>query len=66
MSNEQKTRELSQEEVNAMTPAELNNALMVAVKIEGKVLVRDKDGNPKYDNPERAGEYGEETLGDLS
>ncbi len=47
-------------ELAAMTAEEFNDALLKAIKIEGKVLVRDKDGNPKYDDPSLAGTYGEE------
>ena len=59
------TREITGDELAAMTPECRNNAIMKAVKIRGKVLVRGKDGKPKYANPERAGNYGEETIGDL-
>ncbi len=67
MSNEAKgkTRNVSIEELASMAADPANKALMSKVKISGKVLVRDKDGNPKYDNSERAGNYGEETIGDL-
>lgn len=54
------TRTYGTEELAAMTPNEFNNVLMKATKIEGKVLVRDKDGNPKYEDPSLAGTYGEE------
>ncbi len=47
------------EELKKMSSEDFNNALMDAVQIRGTVLVRDKDGNPKYDNPELAGTYGE-------
>lgn len=57
-----KTIKLSKAEIDAMTPEEFNQALMKAVKIEGTVVVRDKDGNIKYDNPELAGTYHEENL----
>lgn len=56
----EETRTYTTEELQAMTPDEFNNALMNAVKIEGKVLVRDQHGNPKYDDPSLAGTYGEE------
>ena len=36
--------------------------LMKAVKISGTIVVRDKDGNIKYDQPELAGTYGEDKL----
>ncbi len=49
----------TQEDLKELSPEEFNNALMDAVEIRGTVLVRDKDGNPKYDNPELAGTYGE-------
>lgn len=55
----EETREIGAEELKRMTPAEFNNVLIRATKITGKVLVRDKDGNPKYDDPSLAGTYGE-------
>ena len=60
MSGETKT--YGPEELAAMTPAEFNEALLKAIKIEGKVLVRDQYGNPKYDDPSLAGTYGEELV----
>lgn len=68
MSNEEngKTREITLAELQTMSEEERNEAFMKAIKIEGTALVRDKDGNPKYDHPERAGQYGEENIGDLA
>lgn len=52
-------RTFTKEELDAMPAEAANNIMMLATKIEGTVVVRDKDGNIKYDNPALAGTYGE-------
>lgn len=54
-----KTITYNQEDLKEMSAEKFNNALLDAIEVKGTVLVRDKDGNPKYDNPELAGTYGE-------
>ena len=56
------TKTYSAKELAQLKPGELNAILMKAVKIEGTALVTDKDGKPKYDQPELQGTYGEENL----
>jgi hypothetical protein len=52
----------TQEELDAMPPEQVNNIMLHAFKIEGKAVVRDKDGNIKYDDETLKGTYGEENL----
>ena len=55
------------EDLQAMTPEELAalNARIKAagdqVKYMGTAVVRDKDGNVKYDDPSKAGTFGEKS-----
>ncbi len=56
------TKTYSARELAEMKPGELNAILMKAVKVEGTVMVINKDGKPKYDQPELQGTYGEENL----
>jgi len=49
-------------ELDAMPKDQVINLMLKAVKISGTLVVRDKDGNIKYDKPELAGTYGEENL----
>ena len=49
----------NKEQLEAMTPADRNNAFMKAVKVEGKVVVRRADGSVKYDDESLKGTYGE-------
>jgi len=53
------TKTYNTEELQNMSPEKFNNVLLDAVEIRGTVLVRDKDGAPKYEKPELAGTYGE-------
>ncbi len=53
------TRTYTKEELDAMPEGALLELLLKATEITGTVLVRDKDGNPKYDDPSLAGTYGE-------
>lgn len=57
-----KEKTYTQEELEAMPPKQAANLIMTAVKISGTMVVRDKQGNIKYDRPELAGTYGEENL----
>ena len=50
----------TKEQLEKMSPAQMNNVFLRATKIQGTGVVRDKDGNIKYDNPESAGNYGEQ------
>ena len=54
-----KEKTFNLEELQALTPEERKTVFAGKVKIKGKGIVRDKDGNPKYDRPELAGTYGE-------
>jgi hypothetical protein len=53
---------LTKRELDQMSPDELTNLLLKAHKVEATMVVRDKNGNIKYDRPELAGTYGEEHL----
>jgi len=55
-------RTYTAEDLAIMTPRARNNVLLHATKIEGTVLVRDKEGRPKYDSPGLAGSYNEHKL----
>jgi len=46
-----------------MSPGEANAAIAKAVRISGTAVVRGKDGNARYDEPKRAGQYGERNIG---
>lgn len=53
-------------DIKNMSPAE-SSALMGAarvgrVKITGTAVVRGADGNARYDDPKRAGQYGEDRV----
>lgn len=56
------TRTLTAAEILAMTPEEFNNVIAEAVEVRGTAVVRSADGKIKYDDPSRAGEFGEEYL----
>ncbi len=62
--NDDKTIEvtLTKAEMDAMPPEELNAMFIHAFKVEGKAVVKDKDGNVKYDDPTLVGSYGEAEL----
>jgi hypothetical protein len=55
---ETKTYEL--EDLAKMTPEQVNKALLEAVEIKAKAVVRDSEGNIKYSDPSLAGTYGEQ------
>ncbi len=53
-------------DIKNMSPRE-SSALMAAarigrVKVTGTAVVRGADGNARYDNPDRAGQYGEDRV----
>lgn len=50
------------EELDRMTPEQRNDILMRAVKVEATVIVHDRHGRPKYDDPKLAGSYNEDKL----
>jgi len=54
------TKTYTREDLEAMTPEEVNNVLMKMCKIEGTGVVKRADGTIKYDNLEFKGTYGEE------
>lgn len=43
-------------------PEQGNRAAFKKIKIKAKVVVRDKDGKIKYDNPAKVGKFNEENL----
>ncbi len=45
-----KTKTYALEDLQKLTPAEVNNVLMQKPKIRGVAVVRRADGTPKYDN----------------
>ena len=49
---------IDQNDFRSMTSAEISNAFRAAIIKKGTAVVRDKDGNVKYDDPSRAGTYG--------
>lgn len=53
---------LTRKEIEAMAPGELSKLLIAAHKVEATAVVRDNNGDVKYDCPELAGSYGEEFL----
>lgn len=53
------TIKITEDQFKALTPAEQNNALMKAVKVEGTVIVRRADGSIKYDDVALKGTYKE-------
>ena len=53
------TKTYTEKDLAGMTPEEVTNVFTKMVKIEGQGVVRDKDGNIKYDDPSKAGSYGE-------
>jgi len=53
------TKKISAKEFNEMPADEQASVLMKMVKIEGVGVVRDEDGNIKYDDPSQAGTFGE-------
>jgi len=56
---EQKTREITSDELDRMTPEDRNKALLSATKISATAVVLGPDGRPKYDDDSRRGSYGE-------
>ena len=56
---EPKTIKITSEQLNAMSPADRNNALLKAVKVEGFGVVRRADGSIKYDDVALKGTYKE-------
>jgi hypothetical protein len=59
---EMKKVTLTKAEIEKMEPQEFADLIMRAHKVEAKAVVRRADGSIKYDNPELAGQYGEEHL----
>lgn len=53
---------LTKAELDAMSPEARNNMFLHAFKIKGTAVVKRADGSIKYDDPSRAGEYGESEL----
>ena len=53
---------LTREQIEAMPQEEFASLVMAAHKVEATAVVRDAQGNIKYDRPELAGTYGEEYL----
>jgi len=62
MADEQKTREYTKEDLEKMTPAAVNNLMMIATEIKGTGVVRRADGSIKYDDDAKPGTYGEEFI----
>lgn len=56
---EQETRTYTKEELEAMPAEAATNLMMLATKIEGKAIVRRKDGSIKYDDKSLIGTYDE-------
>jgi len=56
----EKTVTYTKEQFDAMPPAEQNNVLLAATKIEGKAVVKRADGSIKYDDESLRGSYGEQ------
>lgn len=52
----------TQKELEAMPRAQAHSLILKAIKISGTMVVRDINGNIKYDKPELAGTYGEDKL----
>ncbi len=55
----EKEVKITQQEFEAMDPAQQNNVLIAMTKIEGKAVVRREDGTIKYDDVTLKGTYGE-------
>jgi hypothetical protein len=53
---------LTKAEIDAMPPDDLTRLLLTASKIEATAVVRRRDGSVKYDDPSKAGQYGEQFL----
>lgn len=53
---------ISGDDLKNMSPQERNVAIMRAIRVTGTATVRDKNGNVRYDEPKRAGQYHEEKL----
>jgi hypothetical protein len=56
------TRTINKDQFDALTPAEQNDALLKAVKVEGKGIVRRADGSVKYDDVALKGTYDEGVM----
>lgn len=52
----------TKEEIEAMTPEQVNNIMMLNPKIEGVGVVKRADGTIKYDDESTRGNYGEDLL----
>lgn len=59
---DQKTITLTKRQLDAMSREELATLILRAQKVEATAVVRRKDGSIKYDDPSKAGTYGEEHL----
>jgi len=61
-----KDKTISGSDIASMSPSERsglgNAALMGLLQVSGTAVVRDKNGNAKYDDPSRAGKYNEDKL----
>lgn len=53
---------LTKAQMDAMPPDDLTKLLLSAEKIEATAVVRRADGSIKYDDPTKAGTYGEQYL----
>ena len=64
MSDEGKTVEvtLTKAELDAMTPEARNNMFIHAFKVKGTAVVKDAEGNVRYDDEKLKGTYGEAEL----
>lgn len=59
---DQKKITLSPQDIAKMDKDEFAALLLKALKVEATFVVRDKDGNVRYDDPSLAGTYHEENL----
>ena len=62
MSNNQQEITLTRDDLAKMSQGQLTRLLMASSKIRATAVVIDKDGNIKYDDPSKAGTFGEEVL----
>ena len=57
-----KTVTFTANELAAIPPGQLENLLAIASRVEASAVVRDADGNVRYDDPSLAGQFGEAHL----
>jgi len=53
---------LTRSDLEKLTNDDVIALIMRAYKIRATAVVRDKDGNIKYDDPSKAGSFGEEYI----